>query len=381
MPTTSWILEAASDRYLEATDPLPTRSRRTELTCPFCDRVFVAEDAQEASHDLARHVARNHPLLRPVLVVAGRMLGPNTVMARMPRASDIVIENATTIEVAIDGGPAREASRDEVARRIAESPRRLLNLRLVNARMEDSTTAAVDYRIKIDVADESELAAVDDAFLRHLAREDVGREDVMRFSNETDGVANFYRDGLASYLLGVLAKDSTSDDPETLERALAAFGRATFHLNDFGDRAVASAVAACARLNLNDLSHPHPSTGVASVDLATDFLSALSSTAPPPSWPPRPTPASADIRCPVDESTFTFLELLFSLGEAVPNGWLRKELERIEHGTLTSPDRSKFAVVVGEWAARRKLAEVAERCAAILYNDPIFETAVDRWAM
>src|SRR3954453_4343880 len=105
MPTTNRIWEAASDAYYEATDPPPAAKRRTELACPFCDRVFVSEDAQEASRDLASHIARNHPLLSPVLVVAGRMLGPNSVITRMPTPSDVVVENATSIEVAIDGGP------------------------------------------------------------------------------------------------------------------------------------------------------------------------------------------------------------------------------------------------------------------------------------
>lgn len=382
MPTTNWILEAALDRYLEATDvPANVVARDLELTCPFCDRFFASADAQTVSQTLARHIARDHPLLRPVLVVAGRMLGPSSVITRMPQADDIVIENATGIQLAIDGGSWRDASPEQTAHIIAEHPRRMLNVRLSNARVQDSTAASVDYRIKIDVADESELDAVDEVFLRHLARDDAGREDVMRFSNETDGLANLYRDGLASYVLGVFAKDDTtvSEDPHVLERALAAFGRAAFHLRDFADRRVAAAVAACACLNLNDLSRVGVPTGVASVDLASSFLHALSATSTPPTWPSEPAGTPSDIRCPIDESTFAFLELLFRLSEAEPNGWVAKELERIEHGSLTAPDRAKFAVVLGEWAYRRGLGDITGRCATILYNDAIFETAVERW--
>jgi hypothetical protein len=382
MPTTNWILEAALDRYLEATDPpVPAVARDFELTCPFCQRSFVSADAHAVSESLARHIARNHPLLRPVLVIAGKMLGPNSVVTRMAEPSDVVIENATAIELAIDGGSWTDVSTEETARIIAERPRRMLNVRLINSRVQDGTAASVDYRIKIDVANETELAAVDEAFLRHLARDDTGREDIMRFSNETDGLANFYRDGLASYVLGVFAKDDTtvSEDPHVLERALAAFGRAAFHLHDFTDRRIAAAVAACACLNLNDLSHAGVSTGVTSVDAASKFLRALSLTTTPPTWPTQPAGLASDIRCPVDEATFAFLELLFWLSEAEPNGWVGHELERIEHGSLTAPDRAKFAVVLGEWADRRGLGDITGRCAPILYNDPIFETAVNRW--
>jgi hypothetical protein len=46
---------------------------------------------------------------------------------------------------------------------------------------------------------------------------------------------------------------------------------------------------------------------------------------------------------------------------------------------LTHYDRAKLAVVVGEWAHRNGQSEIADRCATILYNDPVFESAVQRW--
>ncbi len=79
----------------------------------------------------------------------------------------------------------------------------MLSLRRVNGRNEDNAAAAVDFRIKIDVPEPRELDIVGEAFLRHLAREDATHDDVMRFSDETDGMANFYRDGLVSYLVAV----------------------------------------------------------------------------------------------------------------------------------------------------------------------------------
>ena len=72
MPTTNWILEAAEDRYLEALDPIPEVVREIELQCPFCERTFISEEPMVVSGQLARHIAREHPLQRPVLVVGGQ---------------------------------------------------------------------------------------------------------------------------------------------------------------------------------------------------------------------------------------------------------------------------------------------------------------------
>lgn len=381
MPTTTWILEAAEDRYLEATAPMPVVVHEVELTCPFCERSFPAADAQVAADSLARHIAREHPLLRPVLIVGGKMLGPNSVITRRPSEADVVIENATLIEIGVDGDSERPVSVREAAQIIGARPRQMLNVRLANERVEDRTAAAVEYRIRLDVADEAELDRVDELFLQHLARDDARREDVTRFSDETDGLANFYRDGLASYVLGVFAKDqpATADDPQSLERALAAFGRAAFHLADFRDRRVAAAVAACASLNLNDIGSASIPTGLPGVDAALGFLRHLRGSDVSPQWPKRPLGQPSALRCPVDDATFAFLDLVFALGEPEGTPSASAALERIEHGTLTAPDRTKFAVVLGEWASRTGRGEMVRRCASILYNDPIFEGAVSRW--
>lgn len=385
MPTTNWILEAAEDRYLEATDrPMHAGAplvRQVTLPCPFCDRRFVSEDASEAGLSVARHVAREHPLLRPVLIIGDRILATTAVITRRPSQTDVVIENATTIKVAVDGGPDHSVSAEEAARIVGARPKQMLHLHLANERAQDATATAIEYRIRVDVADESELDRVDEAFIQHLARDDVDRDDVVRFSNETDGVANHYRDGLASYVLGVLAKDDTSvsDDPGILERALALFGRAATHLADAGDRRVPAAVAACACLNLNDFSHVVAQTGVPSVDAASVFLRGLAMGWSDLEWPTRPAGQASDVGCPVDETTFAFLELLFSLAEPAATERAADALERVEHGTLTSPDRSKFAAVLGEWANARGLDDTARRCATILLNDPIFEGAATRW--
>jgi len=385
MPTTNWILEAAEDRYLEATDrPMHAGApvvRQVALPCPFCDRAFASENASEAALAVARHVAREHPLLRPMLIVGDKILATNAVVTRRPSQTDVVIENATTINVAVDGGPSRSVSAEEAARIVGARSKQMLHVHLANERAQDATATAIEYRIRVDVADESELDRVDEAFVQHLARDDVDRDDVVRFANETDGLANYYRDGLASYILGVLAKDDTSasDDPHILERALASFGRAATHLADSGDRRVPAAVAACACLNLNDFSHVVAHTGVPSVDAASVFLHRLSMGHSDLEWPTRPAGQASDVGCPVDETTFAFLELVFSLAEPGATERAADELQRVEHGTLTPPDRSKFAVVLGEWANARGLGDTARRCATILFNDPIFEGAVTRW--
>lgn len=381
MPTLNWLLEAAEDRYLEAMDTEPPPPRDVHMECPFCSLVFTGQQAQDVTRDVTRHIGRDHPLRRPVLVIDGRLLGPNATITRIPRPADIMIENTETLEAAVDGDPRRQVSPDELRLLLTERPKRMLNLRLVNERSQDSAAAAVEYRIKIDVPNPGELDAVDDAFLRHLARDDASRDDVMRFSDETDGLANYYRDGLVSYVIGVFEKDDTVgiDNPHTLERALDNFGRAAHHLDAFATRRVSTAVATCARLNLNELNPLNAATGVTAVDLVSHFLRLLTMRGKRPAWPLRPESKPSEIRCPVDEATFSLLELVFDLGQQDRSTPLAEHLDRIEYGNLTSPDRAKFAVIVGEWADRHGNPDAARRCATILYNDPVFEAAIDRW--
>jgi hypothetical protein len=157
-----------------------------------------------------------------VLVVGGTILGPNAIITRLPRPGEVTIENTERLEARVDGEPPRSVSADELRALLSEQPKRMLNLRLVNGRTEDEASPAVDFRIKIDVPTDAELDAVDEAFLRHLAREDPTRDDVMRFSDQTDGLANHYRDGLVSYVVGVFGKDNAAsiEDARILERAL-----------------------------------------------------------------------------------------------------------------------------------------------------------------
>jgi hypothetical protein len=380
VPTLNWILEAAEDRYLEATDLPPAPALVVELSCPFCARFFAGEDSSELAKDVARHIARDHPLKRPVLVVDGRVLGSNSTIARLPASPQIAIENTTEIEARVDGGDPHHVSREEAHGLLTEQPKRMLHLRLVNGRSEDNAAAAVEYRIKIDIADADELNSVDDAFLRHLAREDPTRADVMRFSDETDGMANFYRDGLVSYVLGVFAKDHTDEsDPHLLERGLESLGRSAHHLASFLDRKVGAAVAACARFNLNEMTPFEANTGITAVDVVSRFLLLLSRGEEHVAWPTRPTATPSQFRCPVDEATYSLLELTFELDGASSETLLTEQIDRIDRGRLTSPDRAKLAVVVGEWADRNGSADIASRCATTLYNDAVFEAVTKRW--
>jgi hypothetical protein len=315
-----------------------------------------------------------------VLLVADRILGPNSVITRLPKPEDISIANTTGIQAEVDGEPARTVSADEVRRLLSERSPRFLRLRLVNSRDEDTAAAAVDFRVTIDIADPTALEVVDKAFRRHLARESLSRDDVRGFSDETDGLANQYRNGLASYFFGVFAKDGTPprDDVERLQHALDRFGAAAHYLEPYGDRQIGSAVAACARFNLNDFKAVTVPTGVTEVDLVTRFLIDLSMGSGTAAFPTRPTARPSDARCHVDAATYSLLELVFQLADAslAP---LDFQVDRIEHENLTDYDRAKLAVVVGEWAHRDSQTQLAERCATILYNDPVFERAVQRW--
>jgi hypothetical protein len=316
-----------------------------------------------------------------VLVVNDRILGPNSVISRLLKPEDISITNTTAIQAEVDGEAARRVTADEVRRLLSERSRRFLRLWLVNSRDEDNAAAAVDFRITIDIADPAALLVVDDAFRRHLARESVSRDDVRGFSDETDGLANQYRNGLASYFFGVFAKDGPAGphDGQRLQNALDRFGAAAHYLEPYGDRRIGSAVAACARFNLNDFKSITVPTGVTEVDLVTRFLIDLSLGSGTTAFPERPTARPSDTRFHVDAATYSLLELVFQLAEASNRAPLDYHVDRIEHENLTDYDRAKLAVVVGERAYRDGQTQMGERCATTLYNDPVFGKAAERW--
>jgi hypothetical protein len=142
MPTLTWIQERGEERYEH-----PLNIRLTSpIRCPFCGRLFETPDAHQTSRLVVRHIGRDHPLQRPVLLVGDRILGPNSTITRFPKPEDISIENTKAIHAEVDGEPERAVTANDVRRLLTERSRRFLRLRLINGRDEDSAAATVDFR-------------------------------------------------------------------------------------------------------------------------------------------------------------------------------------------------------------------------------------------
>jgi hypothetical protein len=316
-------------------------------------------------------------------VIKDRIVGPELTVTRQLTRQDIVVENASELFISIDDNPERRASVSQLMDLMTKPRRLLLRIRLINNRTQDAASVSSEIQIKIDIATEKELKRVDRSFQRFLTHDDANAEDIRRFSDDTDGVANEYRDGLVSYFLAVFQKDlsGVTRDPEALERALDMMARSAYLLDPYRDRRVGAAIANCANLNLNDFTKGRRSTGVAAVDLALTFFGDLISKDHEPAFPSRPADTQSRVRCRIDSQTYSLIETMFWLGQSTPGIDLTGELERLEEGSLTPPDRAKRAALVGEWARRSGAHEAVRRCALILHNDSVFEPVTERWGV
>ena len=270
MPTVGWIRETDEDRYWEARAADLNLAAPARFECPFCSNVFDSEP------DRATHISSVHPIERPVLFVNGQTAPSNISVRSLLNPSQISIANCTGISVVKDGAEHRYRSQKRFAVDLSSERRAFYQVTLENARVTDGARTAAKYRVRVAIANETTLNAIDAEFLRHIATDDLSTSGVRRFadlcSDFPDG--GDYYDALADYAFGVLAKDQAGGTTLKFERFRDKFSHALVVLSDYS-RPVAQAVCASVRFNLNDFAHLHPLSGVQLLDSAIDFFTGL----------------------------------------------------------------------------------------------------------
>jgi hypothetical protein len=303
----------------------------------------------------------------------------------MPHLDSLLVQNATAAFVIVDGVDLGTQPIEHLPALICEAPRRVLAFRLVNERAEDAAARVVDYRIYVDIAQDPELVKIEDAFLLHLARGEPSRGAVVAFADATSGLAGRYRDGLTSYVFGLLTKDEASETEypgDALDNACGLLGRSSTLLADYADRPVAAAVSLCARFNLNDFAPAQVETGLPAVEAWAAFFREVGSAARATPWPTSVPPVETDVRCPIDTATHQLIDL--SAAWSMPGGPIElvtASRQRLTHEVMTTPDRVKLAVVLGELVSRAGLDSDISEATTLLRNNSDYAELVATWPM
>ena len=278
--TYGWILESASDAFLEGTANLPDLEPAPEPTysCPFCDRVF------DDRHLWQGHVSGQHRVGRPVILLRGREPAKRHVIRTALSREDILTVNATSARVAIDGEYLPAMSLRKVSDRIAALRQAEMRLILVNDSQNNAEPVESSYAISVRIATTQELRNVENAFAKFMippavSKDSSGRSisraliDQFLADPRSTGAGADYAAGLAEYLMGVLVKERPATERLTtpVARYRELYGEALVHLADF-NRPLARLIVSIIRFALNDFSRAATQTGFWDLDSANDLL-------------------------------------------------------------------------------------------------------------
>lgn len=204
--------------------------------CQLCTQSFA--DLEE----LRKHRFEQHPVRQPTLLLRGKPVGALPQRLTTPlEATDVLVEDASGC--LLNGEPVDLGS---LGRHLAAFKYEYVKLELRN---QGATTRCV---LDFHIADESDLVAVETAFLR-LARERVlSIEAVSRFNEDCRVFTSAmpYCDGIAHYLYGVMAKECAPDSGLKRDEYVQRYLRSSDELSGF-DRSLARSVRSLVAFHFN----------------------------------------------------------------------------------------------------------------------------------
>ncbi|GAA1775223.1 hypothetical protein GCM10009735_01430 [Actinomadura chokoriensis] len=185
--------EPTGEDYAWASSP----PKPPEFPCPECDLVFSTERDQRA-HRFDGHAAK-----RPALLFKGRECGRTRLMVTAPSApSDWRASNVASISV-----NGRPTTLDGAADFLATAKTGVQTITARNGPLERT------FEFDFCLAEEDDLRLVDQALDKLILNRELSLQAIDAFimragSGET---ARRYREGLASYLYGVLHREASQD--------------------------------------------------------------------------------------------------------------------------------------------------------------------------
>lgn len=373
MPTVGWIQETAIDRYWERGEIGTQFSALERHCCPYCTREF------QSTGELGAHISVEHPVERPLMFLNGReALSEQTI--RMPlRSSDIEFANVVSLRVSRNGGQVEIWAPSRLKRHLMSRDPAHYAITLTNKDPGD-TRKPVDasYVVRIKVADETQVASVDENFIRILAIDDVRMSDIRRFAEACARFrdADEYASALAVYATGVLIKDQIestgvtrpfSEYKEKMQQALDV-------LRAYA-RPVPAAICAAIRLNLNDFGTPPIPCGVEGLDRTNEFFWRVGRGGPDQHPERFVAKAGTGKRplCPVDRATYELLHTYGQVATRLATGRPFDDLERgYSSGLLADYDRRKFNALFAAASLCTGKKMDALPLLKDLANDPVF---------
>lgn len=373
MPTVGWIQETAIDRYWERGGlgeqypPIPKIHY-----CPYCDKQF------ESTGDLSTHISVDHPIERPVIFIGNRTaLSEQTIRAQISK-NEVELTHVHKIRVSRDGGEYKECTMAQLKETLYRTENAHYSIILINSDPNGDRSVEASYIFRIKIADQAELEAVDEIFIRTLAIDDVRMSDVRRFSDACSGYlgADEYASALAVYVTGVLIKDQNESSgislplsayKEKMQQALAT-------LHDF-DRPIPRAICASIKFNLNDFRNPPLPCRAELLDAANEYYSAVARNIPIQlSEPGEGREGSQELpACPIDRDSFDLLSVFQKIRIGISVKELVTELSASTISRrLSDYDLSKMRVLTALAANRAKDKVVGQQILEDLVNDPVF---------
>lgn len=204
--------------------------------CPHCALELPSPDA------LTHHLFDGHPFSRPLLLFRGRECGRARLTITSPTAAEdwnaVDCEGVRLNGVALDSDALGES---------------LADLRLTVAVVELEGSASIEpVELEFAIADPSDLDAVDDRLLELIRGQQLTMGSVQAFiaATEVNRTAARYRDGIAIYLYGVLAREESPDSGLERHEYRGRFDEAVELLHSFG-RPVADAICGLVAFHFN----------------------------------------------------------------------------------------------------------------------------------
>ena len=211
--------------------PQPTTYR-----CPNCD--FECESGFE----LRTHQFEEHPSARPRLFVRGTEIGYTTHTVVHPLLVDDVLADSCS-SARVNGQKVPVDSLGDVLASLWQGP-----AEVVLFGDQDEARFLIDFK----VADEQELAMVDQCFEKLARGKILNIQAIEAFISETQQLSTTaqYVDGICDYLYGILAKEGSGESYLTFKEYSERFNRSTERLGQFR-RNVSDVICGLVAFNFN----------------------------------------------------------------------------------------------------------------------------------
>jgi hypothetical protein len=277
----TWLMETRDDHEADVAHRRAAHARlvRTFDQCT----VEGCEWRSDGTCSLAEHMALEHPVLPPRLLVDGTPARAVQDLRELPQPGVFAIERGRLEFRQADRPWRTVAEPDDLVAEMRNAPK--ASDWTVRLRATGYDDLAIVYRFRLRVITDDQTAAIDDDFLRRFAAPTVSLDEVLRFASawREHVVEEHYAGALANGMQYLVLRGKDADGRVTEDA-----GRAIRGLASYAGSAVAAMLCDVLRLCDLDVGSPAAQDGLPEVSFALDLLHAASqreecvAVAPPP---------------------------------------------------------------------------------------------------